>query len=221
MPRCAGNLEWQVCAAKGKLPYQGSKKMIFAVAPSELDPSGATGKPLGQCKGWVPGRRPQGGIYGYATDDVRLEAGSNSRSTQATRFPRMLPCRGLASRRVCPCAAVLAQIFYLELCLLNQICTNGERIFSLRAGEEFECDYSTQRFRQLQELLLSPPAPPPPQAMRCTGSSMAQLKKADKIAGDGLPTCATCWRVNGGGGDCSIVRGCNHERCDFCTNHAA
>lgn len=45
--------------------------MIFAVAPSALDPSGGTGKPLAACKGWVPERKPEGGVYGYATDDVR------------------------------------------------------------------------------------------------------------------------------------------------------
>ena len=92
------NLEWQVCAARGKLPYQGGRKIVFAVAPSSLDPSGATGKPLGQCKGWVPGRKPEGGFYGYATDDI----------------------------------------FYLEVCMMNQICKNGEHLFHMQAGEEFQ-----------------------------------------------------------------------------------
>mgnify|MGYP003311313124 CR=1 FL=1 len=45
--------------------------VAVTVAPSALDPSGATGKPLGQCKGWVPNNyRPPGGFYGYATDDI-------------------------------------------------------------------------------------------------------------------------------------------------------
>ena len=41
--------------------------MIFAERPNHLDPHGV--KPLGQCKGWVHPRMPEGG-YGYATDDV-------------------------------------------------------------------------------------------------------------------------------------------------------
>lgn len=39
------NLEWQVCAAEGKLPGQPrSGEMLFANAPGVLDPSGSTGK---------------------------------------------------------------------------------------------------------------------------------------------------------------------------------
>ena len=171
------NLEWQVCAAQGKLPYQGGRKMIFAVAPNALDPSGATGKPLGQCKGWVPDQRPAGGVYGYATDDI----------------------------------------FYLELCMLNQICTNGHRIFQLRAGQEFECDYSSQRFRELERMLVSP-AQPPPKTAHCTHATLAKMHEADTFDANGLPSCQTCWRASKGPGDCSLLAGCYKERCNFCTN---
>lgn len=172
------NLEWQVCAAQGRLPSQGGRTIVFAIAPGTLDPSGATGKPLGQCKGWVPGQRPAGGVYGYATDDI----------------------------------------FYLELCLLNQICRNGERIFNLRAGEEFTCDYSSARFRDLQRLLLTPAAPPPPQAKRCYHAELAEQHEEETIAADGLPSCSTCWKASNGPGDCSMLQGCDHGRCSFCTN---
>jgi len=64
------NLEWQVCAATGKLPGQGSNVILFARAPNSLDPDDPN-KPLGQCRGWVPDwPKPAGGVYGYATDDI-------------------------------------------------------------------------------------------------------------------------------------------------------
>ena len=63
-------LEWQACAAKGQLPGQLTPTILFARAPKTLDPAGSTGKPLGQCRGWVPPQRPAAGIYGYATDDI-------------------------------------------------------------------------------------------------------------------------------------------------------
>jgi len=171
------NLEWQVCAAQGKLPDQGTRKMIFAIAPSALDPSGGTGKPLAACKGWVPPRKPEGDVYGYATDDI----------------------------------------FYLEVCVLNQICSNGERIFELRAGEEFTCEYSSERFRELQHLLLTPPKPAPPTAARCTKTTFSTLTEP-KVDADGGPTCAACWRASKGPGDCSKLAGCNQSKCSFCSN---
>jgi hypothetical protein len=67
------NLEWQTCAAQGLLPGQGNAAIAFARAPKMLHPDGSTGKPLGQCRGWVPSRPPEDGIYGYATDDVFLD----------------------------------------------------------------------------------------------------------------------------------------------------
>ena len=58
----------QACGARGLLPGQRSSTIRFARAPKSLDPDGE--KPLGQCRGWVPRRKPAGGIYGYATDDI-------------------------------------------------------------------------------------------------------------------------------------------------------
>ena len=46
------NLEWQVCAAKGLLPGQGGRTIIFGKRPGDLDPSRKGGKPLGTCGGW-------------------------------------------------------------------------------------------------------------------------------------------------------------------------
>ena len=62
------NLEWQTCAAQGKLPGQGGSAIKFAKAPHTLEL--VRNNRLGVCSGWVPARKPEGGIYGYATDDI-------------------------------------------------------------------------------------------------------------------------------------------------------
>ena len=59
------NLEWQMCAAMGKLPGQTTPTVIFAKAPKELDTT--RHRPLGRCGGWAPkGCPPQG----YSNDDI-------------------------------------------------------------------------------------------------------------------------------------------------------
>ena len=47
-------------------------------------------------------------------------------------------------------------IFYLEVCLFNQICSNGPQIFELEQDEAWECAFSEQRLRDLQQILLEP-----------------------------------------------------------------
>jgi len=59
------NLEWQICAALGRLPGQRSPRIVFSTAPSELDTAGA--RPLGKCGGY----KPRGcGWQSYANDDI-------------------------------------------------------------------------------------------------------------------------------------------------------
>jgi hypothetical protein len=61
------NFEWQLCAAKGTLPGQGSKHITFAGAPKDLLISGWDAKhPLGSCNSYAP--RGCGG--GYASGDI-------------------------------------------------------------------------------------------------------------------------------------------------------
>jgi len=109
------NFEWQSCAVRGLLPGQRSNIIRFATPPIDLDPTGLeSGKPLGQCRGWLPPVRPRGWNFGYATDDV----------------------------------------FFLEVCLFNQLCRNGDELFSLGVGEGFQCDYDPYSATELQKLLL-------------------------------------------------------------------
>lgn len=49
----------------------------------------------------------------------------------------------------------LPDIFHLEVCILNQVCTNGEGLFKLNAGEPFKCEFSHARFEALAEVLLA------------------------------------------------------------------
>jgi len=63
-------LEWAVCAAQGFLPGQKGKSIKFATAPNTLDPTGASGRGLGQCCGSVPAdERLTEGNYAYTPDD--------------------------------------------------------------------------------------------------------------------------------------------------------
>ena len=111
------NLEWQVCAATGRLPGQRAdgSQIRFSYPPSKLP---RATRPLGSCSGWRPttksdapiGSRLEsatGGVLGYANDDI----------------------------------------FYLETCIFSTICSNRERLFSVKVGahatEMHPCDVTT------------------------------------------------------------------------------
>ena len=105
------NLEWMVCAARGELPFQKSRKIRFAVATDTIEISGRY--PLWKCSGFT--NAPGGCEHetGYANDDI----------------------------------------FFLETCLFNHLCKNKEELFSLRVGQDFECDFSPPAFRELASIL--------------------------------------------------------------------
>ena len=44
-------------------------------------------------------------------------------------------------------------IFYLEVCLFNEMCENGASIFGVAANGRFRCDFSMDRFRRLENIL--------------------------------------------------------------------
>ena len=43
-------------------------------------------------------------------------------------------------------------IYYLEICLINEICENGADVFKTDGGQAFRCKFSDTRFRALQEI---------------------------------------------------------------------
>ena len=122
-------LEWQTCAAKGRIPGQLNRGILFAKAPNQLDPTGQRGKPLGKCSGWLPPKPPEGGLYGYTSDDI----------------------------------------FFLEVCLYNQLCSNSRDLFDLTVGDVFICNFSIDRFMELQELLLQSKEEPE-EVVECPGA---------------------------------------------------
>lgn len=48
-------------------------------------------------------------------------------------------------------------VFFLEVCLLNQVCLNGAQLFELEDYEEFVCDFSPTGFGELRRILLDGP----------------------------------------------------------------
>ncbi|KAL1508267.1 hypothetical protein AB1Y20_004383 [Prymnesium parvum] len=112
------NLEWQACAASGKLPGQRGARIVFATPPNALVLDSGP-HPLGACGGWMPPANRRSDRTGWANDDI----------------------------------------FFLEVCLFNQICSNGPELFRLSAGEEFQCRFDPSKVTELQSILARP-APP-------------------------------------------------------------
>ena len=80
------NFEWQLCAAMGKLPGQGSTMIRFAVAPRGLQIDGPRG--LGSCGGYVPLGVENCPHRGYASSDIFfLEVRCSSRCLCLVRSP--------------------------------------------------------------------------------------------------------------------------------------
>ena len=58
-----------------------------------------------------------------------------------------------------PCgdADATDDIFFLEVCLFNQICSNGHELFRLQIGQHWQCHFDEERFDELRRILLEPP----------------------------------------------------------------
>ncbi len=65
---------------------------------------------------------------------------------------RRADCSGAANSSA---GYTVRDVFFLELCVFRQICSNGADVFRLRAGEPFHCRFSHKGFTELQNLLLS------------------------------------------------------------------
>ena len=68
-------------------------------------------------------------------------------------------CRGWRPAGIGGCGTGYAtdSIFYLEVCVFNQICSNAWELWSVRRGDPFRCELSDDGFRGLQALLLETP----------------------------------------------------------------
>lgn len=129
------NLEWQVCAVLGKLPGQpaGDRSIRFANAPLELEV-----EPISSRSGSGPGARQARRRCDLNATNTTRNAAGNSTVVYKPGY-----------------AYSLSDIFHLELCMFNQICTNGHEIFNLKVGEAFVCNFSHERFTALANVLLN------------------------------------------------------------------
>ena len=50
----------------------------------------------------------------------------------------------------------VGDVYYLEVCMLSQLCKNSNELFSVKVGEYFECDLDRGRFEELQAILTTP-----------------------------------------------------------------
>jgi len=105
------NLEWQVCAAKGTLPGQGSDNIIFSFAPKDLQVDGGD-FPLGGCNSYAPSGC---GGADYASGDI----------------------------------------FYLEACVLDTMCSNRDDMWALKAGDTWHCEMEYAGFKKLYQWILN------------------------------------------------------------------
>jgi len=112
-------------------------------------------------KGLLPGQRTPTIVFSKAPR--ALDPGPNSDKPFGQ-------CRGWRPNNVGPCSEGYAtdDIYFLEVCLFNQICANGHELFSLDVGQPFHCQVSDARFSELRAILLheelpgakAEPAPP-------------------------------------------------------------
>lgn len=174
------NLEWQVCAAQGRLPGQGGRKIRFSYAPKEMDVNGKKHS-LETCAGWHPGHAPKsgGGIFGFTNDDI----------------------------------------YFMEICLFNQVCENNFELFTLDKGQNFICKFSAERFAELEAIIRTPPLPEPTSTLHCTihgGRTSEELLEAGiNISSHETISCKKCEELHSRTpGECSDLREC--ERCSFC-----
>lgn len=118
------NLEWQLCAVKGRLPDQNVEAgIIFADVPALLE-----------VRPWA--------------DSGTAPAGSNCSASAHPRHPKK-------ELRANTSGYSVTDVFYLEVCIFQQICSNGADLFRLDIGESFHCKFSHRGFLQLRDLLLS------------------------------------------------------------------
>ena len=97
-------------------------------------------------KGWLPSQGNTG---------IRFATAPNSLHTHGWKpFGK---CGGWTPTGKCDGGYATDDIFFLEVCLLNQICVNGHELFELKVGQPFYCQFDDARFIELKEILLRPP----------------------------------------------------------------
>ena len=132
--------------------------------------------------------------------------GLNSRHIVFSRAPKDLEpgvnsnkpfgqCRGWRPTDSISCDSGYAtdDIFFLEACIFNQICSNGEELWSLNVGDAWRCDLDSERFAELQAMLVAEPTWHDPDGLppRCDSWCNQWTCSAPECSGCArLPRCA-------------------------------
>lgn len=98
-------MRWQVCAAQGRLPRQGSRLLHFAVAPHDLN--------VAMFRDGASGASSRHHVGAYEKSDI----------------------------------------YFLQVCLLAQICRNADELFRLYPGQLFSCDVVEDAIYELADIL--------------------------------------------------------------------
>jgi len=79
--------------------------------------------------------------------------GQESNILQFATPPSLLTLEALAGTKVD--GYRIEDVYYLELCVLNEICENGGTIFGMTPDDRFRCQHSPKRFEAFRELLMA------------------------------------------------------------------
>ena len=98
-------------------------------------------------RGLLPGQGGSGIVFSVAPGSLLLPKYDHTPSSPLRRT--FGQCGGLLPNTCRACTYANDDIFFLEVCLFDQICLNGPDIFRIRVGERFECIFSPDGFRTL------------------------------------------------------------------------
>jgi len=104
-------------------------------------------------KGLIPGQGGKKIVFGKRPGDLNPSPdGGKPLGTCGGWVPNYL------QNKHCNGNYATDDIFFLEVCMFNQICKNGDDLWLLEVGQEWECEFDEWRFDELQDILLTPPS---------------------------------------------------------------
>ena len=117
-------------------------------------------------RGLLPGQGGSGIVFSVAPGSLLLPKYEHSPSLRRT----FGVCGGPLPNSCRACTYANDDIFFLEVCLFDQICLNGPDIFRVKTGERFECVFSPEGFTTLMNLLRQPVEAANTSRRTCAGS---------------------------------------------------
>lgn len=186
------SLEWQVCAAKGDLPGQRGAQIQFTRAPADMDDHGKHGRSL--YNRWE-----------HMLDRTRSEAERVRREPHRHGLGK---CTGFVPPEVGAKEGAgwsNDDVYFLEVCMFSSMCRNRHELFNVKAGQPFVCEWSLSGFKELQRILLTPPA-------------IEMRSRTACVTPDDETDCQRCYEDIAEEAATCAIPGCKHKNCDLCTN---